>query len=172
MMSSDVYSIRSSRSEKVAGHNAAQQQATRSGALIRLEGAPGRETNGVQVEDLEHALVDNDGIAARADSSAMLPISRNEILGAVQDLLKSAGMSLDDDVKDVMDSNLALKEQLSQKDARVDALVSEGKVLSKELSKGLDAFLCPITREIMTDPVICADGHTYERHAIDMWLRT
>ena len=24
----------------------------------------------------------------------------------------------------------------------------------------------------MTDPVICCDGHTYERQAIEMWLRT
>ena len=33
-----------------------------------------------------------------------------------------------------------------------------------------DAFLCPITFEIMTDPVICADGHSYERKAIEDWL--
>ena len=24
----------------------------------------------------------------------------------------------------------------------------------------------------MEDPVICCDGHTYERHAIEMWLRS
>ncbi len=24
----------------------------------------------------------------------------------------------------------------------------------------------------MEDPVICVDGHTYEREAIEMWLRT
>ena len=33
------------------------------------------------------------------------------------------------------------------------------------------AFICPITMEVMTDPVICADGHSYERSAIDMWLQ-
>ncbi|KAL0279620.1 UNVERIFIED_CONTAM: hypothetical protein PYX00_001136 [Menopon gallinae] len=31
-------------------------------------------------------------------------------------------------------------------------------------------FLCPITHEIMTDPVICSDGFTYERGAIIEWL--
>lgn len=31
-------------------------------------------------------------------------------------------------------------------------------------------FLCPITHEIMTDPVICTDGFTYERGAITEWL--
>jgi hypothetical protein len=31
---------------------------------------------------------------------------------------------------------------------------------------------CPITLEVMTDPVIAADGITYERTAIEDWLRT
>ena len=31
-------------------------------------------------------------------------------------------------------------------------------------------FLCPITFEIMEDPVICCDGHSYERAAIERWL--
>lgn len=33
-----------------------------------------------------------------------------------------------------------------------------------------EPFLCPITFEIMRDPVICADGHTYERTAIEHWF--
>ena len=28
------------------------------------------------------------------------------------------------------------------------------------------------TKEIMEDPVICSDGHTYEKHAIETWLRS
>jgi serine/threonine protein kinase len=31
-------------------------------------------------------------------------------------------------------------------------------------------FHCPITDEVMQDPVICSDGHTYERGAIKTWL--
>lgn len=34
-----------------------------------------------------------------------------------------------------------------------------------------DEFSCPITRELMRDPVIAADGHTYDREAVEMWLR-
>lgn len=30
----------------------------------------------------------------------------------------------------------------------------------------VEQFICPITLEIMTDPVICDDGYTYERNAI------
>jgi hypothetical protein len=32
------------------------------------------------------------------------------------------------------------------------------------------AFLCPITYDIMSNPVVCSDGHTYERLAIEKWL--
>ncbi|XP_031483078.1 U-box domain-containing protein 52-like isoform X3 [Nymphaea colorata] len=33
-------------------------------------------------------------------------------------------------------------------------------------------FLCPILKEVMQDPCIAADGYTYERRAIERWLRT
>ena len=35
-----------------------------------------------------------------------------------------------------------------------------------------DDYICPITSEIMTDPVSTVDGFTYERTAITEWLRT
>eukprot|EP00290_Baffinella_frigidus_P009066 CAMPEP_0180135118 /NCGR_PEP_ID=MMETSP0986-20121125/10626_1 /TAXON_ID=697907 /ORGANISM="non described non described, Strain CCMP2293" /LENGTH=220 /DNA_ID=CAMNT_0022075727 /DNA_START=19 /DNA_END=678 /DNA_ORIENTATION=+ len=31
-------------------------------------------------------------------------------------------------------------------------------------------YLCPITMAIMKDPVLCADGHSYERADIQRWL--
>jgi len=33
-------------------------------------------------------------------------------------------------------------------------------------------LICPLTRRVMTDPVICADGHTYERSAIEQHIRS
>ena len=33
-------------------------------------------------------------------------------------------------------------------------------------------FVCPITQEIMRDPVILSDGHTYEKTAIEKWFET
>ena len=39
----------------------------------------------------------------------------------------------------------------------------EGKVVPR-------AFVCPITAEVMIEPVVCADGHTYEKAAIENWL--
>lgn len=34
-----------------------------------------------------------------------------------------------------------------------------------------DEFLCPISREVMIDPVIAADGFTYERNGIERWFK-
>ena len=33
-----------------------------------------------------------------------------------------------------------------------------------------EEVLCPITTELMVDPVFTADGHTYERKSIEQWL--
>jgi hypothetical protein len=33
-------------------------------------------------------------------------------------------------------------------------------------------FICPITQDVMKDPVICSDGYTYERAAISQWMST
>lgn len=33
-----------------------------------------------------------------------------------------------------------------------------------------DHLCCPITTEIFTDPVLCSDGETYEKHAILKWI--
>ncbi|EQC28379.1 hypothetical protein SDRG_13926 [Saprolegnia diclina VS20] len=33
-----------------------------------------------------------------------------------------------------------------------------------------DAVMCPITRQVMLDPVVAMDGHSYERSAIEAWL--
>jgi serine/threonine protein kinase len=40
-----------------------------------------------------------------------------------------------------------------------------------DAKEALPAFLCPITQAVMRDPVITADGQTYERSAIESWLR-
>jgi len=32
-------------------------------------------------------------------------------------------------------------------------------------------FLCPITQTVMIDPVMCSDGHSYERQFIEEWLQ-
>ena len=39
-------------------------------------------------------------------------------------------------------------------------------------AKGPDgAFLCPITQEVFIDPVVAADGFSYERRALSLWRK-
>lgn len=40
------------------------------------------------------------------------------------------------------------------------------------LEPSCDEYMCPIGFEQMNDPVICSDGHTYERKNIEQWLNT
>ena len=35
----------------------------------------------------------------------------------------------------------------------------------------LSDFVCPITHARFREPVVTCDGHTYERHAIETWLK-
>lgn len=35
-----------------------------------------------------------------------------------------------------------------------------------------EEYICPITMDIMTDPVILSDGHVYEKSAIERWFQT
>jgi hypothetical protein len=35
-----------------------------------------------------------------------------------------------------------------------------------------DEFLCPITCELLREPVVAMDGHTYEKNAIERWFST
>lgn len=33
-----------------------------------------------------------------------------------------------------------------------------------------NVFICPITQQLMADPVMAVDGHTYDRDAIRRWF--
>lgn len=43
--------------------------------------------------------------------------------------------------------------------------------ISRESEEAEDLLCCPITKVVMQDAVVAADGHTYEREAITAWLR-
>ncbi|XP_051997418.1 WD repeat, SAM and U-box domain-containing protein 1-like [Xyrauchen texanus] len=69
------------------------------------------------------------------------------------------------------------KESLSS-ELPIKSLGLRSKVMKKiedlkmaPVSKGThDEYLCPITRKIVKDPVIAADGYSYEREAIESWI--
>ena len=61
--------------------------------------------------------------------------------------------------------------------ARVELVRNEAhrdgfNILANQQPNPPNELVCPITQEIMFDPVVASDGHTYERNAIQTWLST
>ncbi|GMP37277.1 hypothetical protein CsSME_00009034 [Camellia sinensis var. sinensis] len=91
---------------------------------------------------------------------------------AVRKLVNKKGAHTVDSTKKIVD--------LLEKFIHI-AGIEEISVLDNPVSRSLEKcrsllipneFLCPITLEIMTDPVIVATGQTYERESIQKWLNS
>ncbi|KAI1898268.1 hypothetical protein AGOR_G00070580 [Albula goreensis] len=75
---------------------------------------------------------------------------------------------------------ICLTKDILAAEMNIDSVGLRNKVMRKieELKTSLvctgvpDEFLCPITREVMKDPVIAADGYSYEREAIESWINS
>lgn len=75
---------------------------------------------------------------------------------------------------------ISLTKDTLASEMNIDSIGLRNKVMRKieELKMSLvctgvpDEFLCPITREVMKDPVIAADGFSYEREAIESWINS
>ena len=63
---------------------------------------------------------------------------------------------------DLDDQQASPTQELARTKKKLKATVTN---LSEQLK-------CPISRELMVDPVIAADGNTYERKEIERWLET
>ena len=71
-----------------------------------------------------------------------------------------------------MAETLRLRERLRVTAGDLEKSREKVQQLSGDFARIPDEFRCPITHELMNDPVICSDGHTYERAAIERWLRS
>ena len=54
----------------------------------------------------------------------------------------------------------------------VEAWASRVRPLAETIKDKFPTLICPITHETMRDPVVAADGFSYERSAIERWLQT
>nr|XP_054964598.1 WD repeat, SAM and U-box domain-containing protein 1 isoform X5 [Pan paniscus] len=78
-----------------------------------------------------------------------------------KELLNLTKESLADDLKI---ESLGLRSKVLRK-------IEELRTKVKSLSSGIpDEFICPITRELMKDPVIASDGYSYEKEAMENWI--
>ncbi|XP_032968978.1 WD repeat, SAM and U-box domain-containing protein 1 isoform X3 [Rhinolophus ferrumequinum] len=78
-----------------------------------------------------------------------------------RELLNLTKESLADDLKI---ESLGLRSKVLRK---IEELRTKEKTLSSEIP---DEFICPITRELMQDPVIASDGYSYEKEAMENWI--
>jgi hypothetical protein len=62
-------------------------------------------------------------------------------------------------------ASVSSSHDVAQQPSITDTLQAKGVVIPNE-------YLCPITMELMTDPVILEDGHVYEKIAIKKWFET
>ncbi|CAG5130899.1 unnamed protein product, partial [Candidula unifasciata] len=59
--------------------------------------------------------------------------------------------------------NKILRERSTARQTLIPGKGAQSKCVPEE-------FLCPITHELMQDPVMASDGYTYDRHAIVSWI--
>jgi len=57
-------------------------------------------------------------------------------------------------------------------DAALACAQLEASVQQPQATSVMPSLLCPITMELLLDPVFTCDGHTFERAAIERWLET
>ena len=99
-------------------------------------------------------------------------MGESELLDAVEGILAKADLSLRSDQRELMAETMRLRERLRATAADLERSREKVQKLSGDFAKVPDEFKCPITCELMEDPVLCSDGHTYERAAIERWLRS
>lgn len=100
-----------------------------------------------------------------------LEVLKNETV-AIRKLVKERRGHNAEGTQQIIDLLSKLKRFAGIEQANVlDDPVMPVKTLEKCQSMAIPyEFLCPITLEIMTDPVIIASGQTYERESIQQWL--
>ena len=113
--------------------------------------------------------------AGKEDVNALLVAEKLEMYG---EAVVEAGYSFIGDLLEADDeeiAELARDVQMKKPEARrflklVTARKSAATTLPQEQPPS--EYTCPISHELMVDPVCTASGQTYERDAISQWLRT
>lgn len=69
------------------------------------------------------------------------------------------------------DGTATTPHQTKQRAADAQASIQPASDCGKQTSIHDDRFICAISHELMRDPVLAADGFTYEREQIEMWIK-
>jgi ankyrin repeat protein len=120
-----------------------------------------------QEEQTDLDCSEKEAATATANKMRGVVTERNKLSENFRDALQS------DEVADDLESRFKAFYEVCERRGEDDSPVQnveKKKPLSPKISKELQAFICPITQDIMNDPVTCMDGHTYEKEAIQKWL--
>eukprot|EP01117_Protostelium_nocturnum_P016461 TRINITY_DN650_c0_g1_i13.p1 TRINITY_DN650_c0_g1~~TRINITY_DN650_c0_g1_i13.p1 ORF type:complete len:502 (-),score=228.09 TRINITY_DN650_c0_g1_i13:47-1552(-) len=99
---------------------------------------------------------------------------RRQVMNKLEALRSSQGrVSHSEEVRlrnkmDVMEDQFVSRH--SEMMEELDRIHRENEKIMKKVKEIPDEFLCPITQEPMSNPVMASDGHTYERAAIEEWF--
>ncbi|KAF9684710.1 hypothetical protein SADUNF_Sadunf04G0146800 [Salix dunnii] len=110
-------------------------------------------------------------LASKLELHTISDLKAEEV--AVRKLVEERGVQNAESIQQIKDL-LGKFRQIAGVD---ETIVLDGPISSKSLQRCQSLlipheFLCPITKEIMVDPVILASGQTYERESIQKWLNS
>jgi len=96
-----------------------------------------------------------------------------ELHEIIIDTIKLITINNENHFKNIISGIIKINEQNKNYNNNIyNLIILEINKLKEKNKKYYDNFICPITLAVMKDPVICSDGHTYERSAIETWLST
>ena len=100
---------------------------------------------------------------------------RNQAKGRSSTSSSSSNLQLDINKQELKEMMKALQTRQKQIQTRQRQLQTERQRLQRQKNAPSDPpeeFLCPITYEVMKDPVMSNEGISFERSAIERWLRS
>jgi hypothetical protein len=165
MISSDIMCFKSTTNHANAKHTPppAALSASTFDASVNVNGgraALGKETRGSGPVEVRSG---GGGAAAGNRGDGVAP---REIADAVERLLSRLDIPLSLEKKELLASVIALKEDLSTASSELKQTKQKALILESRHSRLRESCMCPITQEVMVDPVVASDGHVYERSAI------
>ena len=100
------------------------------------------------------------------------PVSARELAGAVSDLLSRLNVPMSLDKAEMMEKLVSSQRELKLAEAKLSSMTKNAAAMEKRGSRMRELCTCPITHELMHDPVTASDGHVYERVAIQRCIQS
>ncbi len=140
-----------------------------------LDGYAEKEDKAKKLYELQLAQMSLDHTTERQDYLTRLKGHENAIKSLQEENHKlrtdyEALLHKDPSAKPVVTLSLSQTETLTEETKLV--AVATCRMMKSCMQNLKELMQCPITRNVMEDPTVCSDGHTYERKAIEEWRVT